>query len=364
VSVSSPDSIALLDLDVSQRQCTWRFNRVDQGLRDLGPLGVERFQAPTLSVDTSRAVKRTLTGLRLLPNALNDVNVIEERLKLTMILQDGTEWTQGVFLYSDVSRFVVSAGIESSALSLVDQLLIVDQQTDTTVSFGPGTSITSAIDTLLADLPISFEMDSSPAAINPSAEAISWPAGTSRLQIVNELATMAGFHDLFFDNDGIGQLHNMPNPELVDEQDVIHYPLGSRTYRGTVTRSTNLLKLPNRFVVVNNGATSTAVFGKYDVPPDAPHSFSHRGFRITEVEDQQGVATNEDAFAAAQALARQWRFPYETVEFTGSPDPRHDTYDVIDFEGDRFLELSWSMPLVEGGGMRHVIRRTYEGAET
>lgn len=346
---------------VSQRGGSWRFDIVDQQLIKVRELSVDRLSPPTLSTDTSRSIKRSLSGVNLPPPVIDTVNVITDRVKVTMILDDGTEWPQGVFLFSDVSRAVVTAGMDVGMLSLLDQGLIVDQQSDTSISFTPGTLVTDAIATVLGGLPVQVIVATSPATINPTQEAVSWPSGTSRMRIVNELAAMAGFHELYFDNDGVGQLGPMPNPDTIQESQWMRYPVGGRTYLGSVTRSTDILELPNRFVVVNNGATDAGISGRYDVPAEAAHSAANRGFVVAHVEQMQGIATDEDAAAAARSLARSWRFPYETVEFSSPPDPRHDHYDIVNFEGLLFLELSWSMSLQEGSAMRHVIRRTYEG---
>ncbi len=352
----------LLDMrDVVRRQATWRFDLVDQNQQVIEQLGVDRDQPPTVGVDLSRGVKRSLKNVRLLPGAIDQVDVIKHRLRVAMVLHDGSEWPQGTFMFSDASRIVFTSGypLDIGGVELLDQCLIVDQQLPNSVAFGPGTLITTALTALLAPLPITFVVQPSGAVIS-SAEALAWPAGTSRLRVVNELAVMAAYHDLFFDNEGVGQLGPMPNPAATPDADVISYPVGVRTYRATTTRSTNILELPNRFVVINTGINGTPLVGSYDIPADAPHSVANREFEITKVEQVQGIASVEDANNAARALARNWRYPFETVEFAGPPDPRHDHYDTIDFEGVRFLELSWSMRLTEGSEMTHQLRRTYE----
>lgn len=355
---------ALLDLSASSRGASWRFDIYDND-ESMGSLSlVDRDAPPTLSVDTSRAVKRSLTNVNLAPNEIDEIDVVRWSVKLVMMLSDGTEWPQGVFRWADVSRPIFSnmGGVTFSggACNLVDQLMIVDQSLDHSVSYPPGANITDAIADLLAELPIQFEVLASSAVVNPSTEAISWTIGTSRLKIINELALMIGYHELYFDNDGVAKLGPMPDPFSTAFGDVLQYPEGQRTFFGTCTRSTNLLDLPNRFIVVNNGATSVPVYGQCDVPPEAPHSFENRGFFVTHVEQMQGLTSSADADFAARALCRQWRFPYETVEFSGPPDPRHDHYNIVNFEGDLFLELSHSMRLRDGENHSHVLRRTYD----
>lgn len=355
-------SNALLDLNATSRAASWRFDLYDgsdyQGTLTLA----DRGSPPNLSVDTSRAIKRTLTGVVLMPGEIEEIDVVRWSMKLVMLLNDGSQWPQGTFRWADVSRPVVSSmdGVVQmgAVCNFVDQLMIVDQQLDRSVSYPPGTNITDAIVALLAELPIEFNVMSSSAMISPEAEAVSWNIGASRLKIINDLAAMIGYHDLYFNNAGVGILAPMPDP-LVVSADVLQYPVGQRTFFGTATRSTNLLDLPNRFVVVNNGATQVPVFGEYDIPADAPHSFENRGFFVTQVEQFQGIASSADATYAAQSLGRMWRFPYETVEFAGPPDPRHDHYDIVNFEGDQFLELSHNVMLRDGSDHQHVLRRTY-----
>lgn len=361
-------AMSLLDMTAGpSRQSTWRFDLLDPTLQNKGVLPVDRTNVPMMQVDVSRAIKRSLTSLVLPPGGIDDIDVIKDRVKVVMITaDDNMEYDQGVFLFSDVSRIVLSSGvaIDVGSISMVDQLLIVDQQIDTAISFPPGKQITVAIAELLQVLPIQFTIDPSSAVISATQEAVAWPAGTSRLRIVNELGAMIGYHDLYFQNDGKGRMGLMPNPLTAPDSSVISYPVGGRTYRVSTTRSTNLLGLPNQFVVVNSGATNIPVYGKYNVPDSAPHSAANRGFVISHVEQLQGIDTNADAITAAEALAREWRFPFETVEMAGPPDPRHDHYSIVDFESVRFLELGWRLPLTEGSDMTHVLRRTYEGGTT
>lgn len=360
-------SNALLDMQaVSQRAASWQFDLLDQGRQVIGEnLEIDREQVPTLTVDTSRSIKRTLTGIRLNPGLLDEIDIIKNRIRVTMVLGDESRWNQGIFMFSQVSQAIISSfgpgdRLTIPALNCVDQLQIVDQAVDYSIAYGPGKVITDAITELLSELPIEFDVTPSGTVVAVGMEAIAWPAGTSRLRIVNELATMIGYHDLFFDNNGTGQCHPMPDPEAQDDNQVINYPIGSRAYLGTALQSTNLLELPNRFIVINTGANQTTVVGIYDVPASAPHSFENRGYRRTHVEQIQGVDTAADARVAARALARSWRFPFETFEFSGPPDPRHDHYSVFEWEGTRYLELNHSMPCQDGANHRHVGRRTYE----
>lgn len=374
----SDHSVPLLDLThgVAQRASTWRFELLDRDLQVIDELEVDRDQPPTLRVDTGRSVKRTLDGLDLDTDVIDLVDPIAHRLRVSMILEDETTWPQGIFLFSDASRVAVSLGIEVGSFNLVDQTLIVDQQASWSTSMGPGDVITDGIIQQLDLFPISYEIVESGAIVTPEQETLNWAAGTSRLQIINDLCKMIGYHELYFDHEGLARVGPMPNPETTPHEETLMYPIEQgRVYLGSIVRSNDLLELPNRFTVVNTGANQQSVWGVYDIPASAPHSAANRGFIVTHVEQVQGIETNQQAYDAARALARESRFAYETVEFSGPPDPRHDTYDVVHFEQEHFdplappdvdprrehfLETSWSYQLRDGAEMKHVLRRTYE----
>lgn len=363
----SEHSVPLLDLThgVSQRASTWHFELLDRDFQVIDELEVDRTDPPTLRVDTGRDIKRTLDNVQL-SSDIDLVDPIGHRLRLVMELEDGTRWPQGVFLFSDVSRVVVSLGIEVGSFNLVDQTLIVDQQASWSTSVGPGDVITDEIIRQLNLFPITYEIIESGAVVTPEQETLNWSAGTSRLRIINDLCMMVGYHELYFDHEGVAHVGPMPNPDTTPHEQTLFYPTEhGRTYLGSVVRSNDLLELPNRFTVVNTGANQQSVWGVYDIPASAPHSAANRGFIVTHVEQVQGIETNQQARDAARALARESRFAYETVEFSGPPDPRHDTYDVVSFETelDHYLEISWSYLLREGSEMKHVIRRTYEAEE-
>lgn len=357
------DPTPLFDLvSVAQRASTWRFELLDNDLQVLEELTVDRDNPPALRVDTDRSNKRSLDSLRLPPGVVDLVDPIGHRLQVHMVLEDGTTWPQGIFLFSDLSRLVMTRGLDIGSLSLVDQTLIVDQQASWSTAMRPGDAITDGIRRQLDMFPIRYEIVDSGAIVTPEQETLNWAAGTSRLKIVNDLCKMIGYHELYFDNFGVGQVGPMPNPATTAPEGTLFYPEGGRTYLGTTVKSNTILELPNRFTVVNSGANQQSVWGVYDVPASAPHSAAKRGFIITHVEQMQGIETNQQAYDAARALAREGRFAYETIEFSSPPDARHDTYNVIGFEDetDRSLEISWRYSLQDGSDMRHIIRRVYE----
>lgn len=356
-------SDALDLLNRSERQSTWSFTLEDQEGSSLGDIVVDRDSPPTLSTDTSRPTKRTLQRVQLPPGVIHDVNVVRDRLRLRMLVDDGTVWDKGLYLFTASTHAALGAPLvvahagHVGTVDLVDQSLIVDQDTDRSYTARPGVVLTTFLGTVFAGLPITVNIVPSGQQVGP--EAIVWPIGTNRLRLVNEVAAMLGYHELYFDDGGVGQLGPMPDPLTTDPQDVLNLTAIPRVYRPSFTFSDDMLDLPNRFVVVGSGASETPAVGRYNLPADVPHSAANRGFVVTHVETLQGVETNQQAAFVAIALSKQYRFAHETVDFATPPDARHDHYNTLEVEGVRYLEVAWSQTLREGAPMRHTARRTY-----
>jgi hypothetical protein len=128
---------------------------------------------------------------------------------------------------------------------------------------------------------------------------------------------------------------------------------------GSVVESDNLLNAPNRFLVISNSGDADAepIVGQFDVPSSAPHSIDNRGFVILDTRDLQSASTSQ-AFAMARTLALTNTI-VEQREIATPPDPRHDSYDVVHWDGENWLEVAWSMTLIEGGSMSHVLQKLY-----
>lgn len=360
--MSSTDALDLVNR--SERQSTWSFTLEDQEGNTMGDLSVERDSPPTLSTDTSRPAKRTLQRLQLPPGVIHEINTIRDRLRLRMIVDDGTVWDKGLYLFTAATHEALGAPLliahegHRANVDLIDQTLIVDQPTDRSYTARPSAVLTTFLESVLVGLPVTVNIVPSGQQVGP--EAIVWPIGTNRLRIINEVATMLGYHELYFDDHGMGQLGPMPDPLTTDAEDVLNFTAIPKIYRPSFTFSDDLLDLPNKFVVVGTGATDIPAVGRYSLPPSAPHSAANRGFVVTHVEQMQGVETNFQAALVAIAISRQYRFAHQTIDFTGPPDPRHDHYNTLEVEGVRYLGVAWSQSLREGAPMRHTARRTYE----
>lgn len=343
----------LLDLAPhrGQRVATFTWQLVD-GVTD-GPIGdlhpILDF-APAISHDTSQAVKRSIQSIQFGVADTAAINPLTDRIRPYMLI-GGVSWPLGRFMFTNEAELLSTGGHQSTDI-LVDEMFIIDQQIDT--GFATGSTATIAVLDLLAGLPI-LTPDIEP---SPYPGVGGWGAGTRRSQILGELSTQGDYFTPWMNNAGRFTMIRTFDPALVVPQ--FDWDAGNKVIsEPKPIRISDILTAPNRFVVVSNaaGAASAPIIGTYDVPPSAPHSIAQRGFVIPDVIDMQ-LADGAQAQAAARNRGiRQTIF--EQFELSTAPDPRHDSYDVIHWQGVNWLELGWSITCVEGAPMRHIMRRSY-----
>lgn len=281
-------------------------------------------------------------------------NTITSRLELRMLLHD-IYYPLGRYIPNSHITFVSTGGDQSSA-TFYDEGFIVDQEL--TQGFGsliPSELLQTTLERCLTDLPITFTIEPS-----PFGATVSWGSGTRRGFIVDQMAIDGDWFSPWFDNTNVMRFIRSFDPATAIP--TFDLDSGNQVIRGKVTRSTDLITAPNQFVVISNGVSalggsSSAVVGVYNVPDSAPHSALNRGFIIPQtVTRQLDFATQ--AQAVAQNLGQQ-QVIYESVELYTAPDPRHDSYDVLRWQGANWLEVAWALPLIEGGQMQHIARKAY-----
>jgi hypothetical protein len=360
----SPETLLELPLYIGQVGCTFRFDVTD-GVTGVprGTLHPLRDQAPSLEHDTTSTISRKISNLRLSVEDTAWFEPLSDRVSLVMVLGDEeeTEFPLGRYLVGDRTEATTSQGDEST-LTLLDEMFIVDQELEE--GFSAYGAADFAIRKLLEYVPIQDLLIEA-----NSGEGVNqaWGAGTGRGQAVQDLATAGGYFKPWFDH--WNRMRFVTVFEPGDKQPTINLDTPPRVIRDSAGRSDDLATAPNRWIVRSNstgillgdeGAETNEfaqVVGRYDVPSSAPYSISQRGFAIPKTVEAQ-VRTGTAAATYARTLGIQ-RTLYETATVTTPPDPRHDSYDVILWRGEKWLEIGWRMPLVSGGDMTHTLRRAY-----
>lgn len=353
----------LLALDnTSRRQETVRFDLLDATNAKIGTLDIAREQPPSITNDVNRRIIRTLDNIEISASDLSQINTVTERVRPWWILGDGGtgyEFSLGIFLWGDASRTPRSYGTGQHG-SLVDQCLILDQPLPQSVSYPAGTNIATAL-TEQAGLGgiISLSIDATTRTVSAPA---TWAAGRdTRLKVMQDLCAMAGFLQPYFDNNGVLICRAAPN--LATAIPDFSYGRGTgttgRVIDATVVASNDLLTAPNRYEVIDTSATTSPLVGLFDVPASAPHSFANRGFYVVSVIELQGLADQASADAAAAAAYAQDSSTFSWLAFHATPDPRHDTFNVIAFDSVNYREQSWRLPLSAGADHEHDCRGIY-----
>lgn len=346
-TLGTSEELNLLD-QVAMRSSTFRFGLVD-GLTgevkdDLTPI-----RNATLSHDTTRTIKRQL-NLNLGVYDTARVNPLVDRVLVYMVMSDGTEWPLGKYMFTDSSLQVSTGGDMANAV-LNDEMFLVDQQIFKGID-GFKKPINATISLVMADFPtIPVNQE---AAFYEGMQA--WTIGSGRGQILQDLALAGNMFAPWLDNEGTMRFIRAFDPALqVPDFD---FDTGKSVIRAGIIETSDILTAPNRFIVISNTSeNNTPLVGIADVPVNAPNSFANRGFYIVQTEDLQ-LNTASQAQQVANNLALRSTV-FERVTITTAVDPRHDSYNVIRWQGDNWLELGWSMNLTEGATMTHSLRKAY-----
>lgn len=350
-----PDPRLELAAYVGQRAATFRFDLVDAVTGYREPINPVADSPPTLTHNTGRTVKRSITGLQLTRADTLKFNSITSRLEPFMILR-GVEYPLGRYVPASQVRQRYTSGV-TSVVGWFDEGIIVDQQLDT--SFGPQApaiteSVVSLLNRLLTPLPIDFYLEPT-----PYVSAGSWSIGARRGSVVETLAQDGDYLSPWFDHASVMQFKRSFDPAT--ELPTFDLDEPGRVLRDRILETDDLTELPNRYIVIGNGTgvvgATGQIVGVADVPSSAPHSILNRGFIIPDIQTRQ-VTSAAQAAAQAQSLAL-YRTAVEQVELLTPPDPRHDSYDVLRWQGANWLEVAWSLPMTEGAAMSHVAHRAY-----
>lgn len=351
-----PTTTDLLDMaaGVGQRQATFRFDLIDGASgRPLGTLHPDADQPPTLTHNSEQTIPRTMTSLVLDASDTAEIDALTMRVRPFMLI-GGAEFALGTYVFTDVPKTRDTAGRRASC-SLADLLLVADQPVSATVSVARGTNIGSALSAVLAAV-VGLDGYEVAATTASAGAPLAWPAGTQLGRIIADLATQGGYFQPFMGHDSTIYVVQAFDP--ADEPARFVFAENRNVIDGSLQETDDALDAPNRFVVIDNANTDQPIVGVYDVPVSAPHSAANRGFVVPRVVDMQGIGTQQAAAAAARAMGLGQAF-FQRVTAATPPDPRHDGYDVVRYADANWLEIGWSMTMVEGAPMTHTLERAY-----
>lgn len=359
----------LLDLPAykGQRQASFRFYVTDiQSNAVLGEVTPIR-DTCTLTHDTSRTIKRQLQ-ISLGVHDTANIDPVSNRVSPYMVFPNGAEYPLGSYLYTVADQQQYTSG-NLGTETLNDEMFAVDQQLRYGVN-GFGKTPSQVIIDVLSGLGISTSIEASETVLTEG-----WGPGTTRGSIFDAITRSCDYFSPWFDNNNVLRFIRTFDPH--DRLPDIDFDYGFKVDRNNIVKTGDLLTAPNTFIVVSNSGpqdtttstndnfrvsstqsqSPTPIVGTAFVPDSAPNSVARRGFEIVQSNTLQ-VNTLQQAQEAAVGIMRK-ASPAQRVTLTTPPDPRHDSYNVIKWEEDLWLELSWSMELREGGTMSHVLQKSY-----
>lgn len=350
------DDAALIELrGVGRRVDGFAFEILNTDRSLQGAIKAVESSAPSIDLDTTRETMRTLSGLTI--DDPPDIDLAHSRVRATAILQNGSTFPLGVFLFGTDNRSPSSAG-EQWAPELFDETFLLAQDLDRTWSLPKGGSVLSMFTALAGEIldplgiPTDYQVDDVTAA-----SPLTFKVGTPRNGALVALAALLGAMPPFFGNAGYHTLKAAPT----FQSPIDHvYDVGTRIVDLTPTITNSSYKAPNRFLVVGDDTAAGAVRGVYDLPASAPNSYAATGRRVTApVHTVSGVTDPTLANLIAYVDSLKDRTTYGTASFAGAFDPRHGVFDTVQFLGVPYLETGWSVQCTSGGDHRHQLTRMW-----
>ncbi|MGV3564221.1 MAG: hypothetical protein ACO1ON_13165 [Nocardioides sp.] len=277
---------------------------------------------------------------------------LDRRVRIWWQVEGVEPWSLGTFLCSAPTEVHTATG-RSWSIELLDLLLVLDQDCVAQAYALPaGSIVTDAVRDVIAG--------SGPGAtaITDSAETLTsamvWPAGTSRLRIVNDL--LAAINYFALRTDPLGRYTASPYIAPGDRA-----PVRDLTADAIVThdwaRDQDLAAVPNRVVLIGmgEGDAEALVAVAENTDPADPLSIPARGRVVTVVE--QGVeATSQgvmDGLAARRLADLSTPAATRVIEHAPMPIGLHD---VVTHDGVRGATQAWSQDLAVGADMSRSLR--------
>jgi len=368
------DSGSVFDLQPgwAQQNMTFQYYLIDSTGRVIRELHPSASFTPALSHDVTRTVKRQLQ-VTFVPADVAFIDPLSQRVRIVMKLGDGSTFPLGKYVFTDQTNTRFSSGVYG-AFTLMDEEFIMDQPLSTSFPTPQYSALIFNVNATNIPAPaanrlaigvmtnyptISYVFDSS-----PYTTSATWGFGTTGMQVLTDLATFGDFFAPWIGNDELLHMVRTFDPAIkIPDFNWDRYP---HVIADTITETSDVIAAPNRYIVVSNGQSSIndqtssnpqPIVGTYDVPASAPYSKENRGFVIPQIAQLQLDAPNQ-ANAVARTLGLQSTI-YNRTTLTTFPDPRHDSHNVIWWQGFAWLELAWSLELTAGGKMSHTLRRVY-----
>lgn len=222
---------------------------------------------------------RIMSGCQLsLVNASGLIDWMSNRVR-PWVMVNGQPWNLGVFLPSSPDD-VHNADAVRQDVTLADKTSILDADaTDSVMSIPAGAQVVPWVEQVILD-----SSGESVTGIVPSdktlSAALTWPPGTSKLTVANDLLGSIAYNPLWCDAEGLWRSEEWVDPAVLaptivfaEGEAAIHSP--------AFTVSQNTTAVPNKVICTVQGDDSNPAMTSIatNTDPSSPYSYSARGGR-------------------------------------------------------------------------------------
>lgn len=257
--------------------------------------------------------------------SIRQVPLAAARIRPVLVIDGLPEIPLGVYLIAGAPEAWSETG-RVLDLELLDRATVLDQdEIAESFTVDTATPILSAVGAVIASAGESIVVDATVTTVLSSPKV--WEAGTTKLQIVNDLLEALNYSSLWVDPVGAFQatpyvlpverslayeLLNGIDRELVDGDESI--------YSQDWSRDRDQFRVPNKVIAVQagNGTTPALVGEATNLDPESPFSYPSRGRWITKtltgIDTPSG--TDSEIIAFLQSKARQSLIASSAVQAT------------------------------------------------
>lgn len=331
---------------------------------------------PQLSYDATAAVKRSLRFQTLgMPSGLNPLaDMVRPHYRL--LAPDGgwLDWPLGTLLLNPPQKNVSEGySLYNWTASDLSDLLVQDQFLES-YSVGGGNDVVASIRDIIAGLQgpqLSTLITGAPRRPLILHDSLSWDAGKSRLEAINDLLAAVGFRPLWCDEQG--QLRAQEIPDYNQEVAIWTWDASagrSVILSGSISEEADMSNVVNVCKVIGQDPRAhTPIAVTYtNNRPDSPVSVAKLRRRRVKVVQDSSVADEASAqvraMAEVQAGARIYaKFTVETLHWpvwaSGDYDLIHLVYSSAaeGLQDWNYLVLGWTMQMLPGGTTSHTLQR-------
>jgi hypothetical protein len=286
---------------MSNRLDTHRQAHYTVTLLDWGDQVVRRLDGVTGgNITLSNSTRLRASGSLNLTQACGDIDWMTQRVRIDYTA-NGVSWGLGVFLLSAPTRTYSEMG-STWSVDLSSPLAVPDADcVDSTFTVKAGTNLVGVAADILYETGLE-RLSITPSTAVASSDMIYDP-GKSKLTIVNELLSAAGYWSAH--PDGEGQVHLDPYVRPAARGVAYGFHEGARSiHLPEWEREQDMAAVPNKVVFISQGSADKPALVGVAVNDDSssPYSYPSRGRWV--VETRTGVEAADQESITAQARRR------------------------------------------------------------